>query len=78
MKPLELNDGTKLVNFEPQEKKNLEKDMEELLVKHNAVILPILDKDISSIRASIAVYKKVANEEQENAKETDDSTEKSS
>lgn len=78
MNPIKLIDGTELIPLSLEEKANLEKEMGELLTKHNAVIVPTLIKDISSLSASISIYKKASNETKTNESETNTETEEGS
>lgn len=55
---IQLADGTKLFVPTPQEKVEAEKELQEVLDKHNVVLVPVLLKEISSLTAGINLYKK--------------------
>lgn len=59
MSNIKLNDGTELVPVSPEKKAIVEKDFEEVMLKHNVVIVPVLIKDLSSIVAGVNIYEKL-------------------
>lgn len=59
MSEVTLPDGTKLIPLDLLEKASLEKEIAELFEKYQAVMLPVLVKDLSSISAGINIYKKI-------------------
>ena len=59
MNEVTLPDGTKLVPIDLLEKASVEKEIAELFEKYQAVMLPVLIKDLSSISAGVNIYKKI-------------------
>jgi len=59
MNEVTLPDGTKLVQLDILEKASLEKEIADLFEKYQAVMIPVLVKDLSSISAGVNIYKKI-------------------
>lgn len=53
-----LMDGTRLFPPTPEEKKLAEDALQEVMDKHNIVLVPVLLKEVSSLTAGINIYKK--------------------